>query len=396
MTRDRTAFPTPPSRPTRRRALKLMAGGTAMALAAPYCIRPAEAQENTLRALMWEGYALPEVIAAFEEAHGVRFTPTFFDGNSEAYNKLRVGGSKDFDLVQADGFWPGLYYREGLIRSFDFAALSSSGGYFPTFKPETFELLMDAESGDVFGAPFCWGSYGITYNADAVPAEKAGSLELMFDPDFAGRLSTSARFEENIAMAGILVAERMGTKDAPRPDGKSFNPYVLTDEELAGVEALLIEQKRLLLTRYQDNNTLRQLLAGQAVVAAPEFAQVYRLLRAEHDAGNLPTEFDHQLVPKEGGLGWVDTWLVTSGVEDGGRLELATAWIDMITSPEVMKKISLASGCSTTVDIRSLSTPEEQALFLMDRTAELEDMYMFDQPSSTEKWERVWSNMQAA
>ena len=33
---------------------------------------------------------------------------------------------------------------------------------------------------------------------------------------------------------------------------------------------------------------------------------------------------------------------------------------------------------------------------LMDRTEELTQMYMFDQPSSPEKWERVWSNMQAA
>ncbi|MDF2996668.1 MAG: extracellular solute-binding protein, partial [Xanthobacteraceae bacterium] len=32
----------------------------------------------------------------------------------------------------------------------------------------------------------------------------------------------------------------------------------------------------------------------------------------------------------------------------------------------------------------------------MDRTNELSDMYMFDQPSSPEKWERVWSRMQAA
>ena len=45
--------------------------------------------------------------------------------------------------------------------------------------------------------------------------------------------STSARFEENIALAGILAAHEMGTIEAERPDGKPFNPYVLTDDELA-------------------------------------------------------------------------------------------------------------------------------------------------------------------
>ena len=65
-------------------------------------------------------------------------------------------------------------------------------------------------------------------------------------------------------------------------------------------------------------------------------------------------------------------------------------------APENMKTISLIAGSSSTVDIRSISTPEEQKLFLMDRTEELSTMYQFDQPSSTEKWERVWSRMQAA
>lgn len=379
----------------RRQVLATMALGAAGAVAAPY-IRPASAAVTTLRALMWEGYVVREVIEAFEQEHKIKFAPTFFDGNSEAYNKLRVGGTKDFDLVQADGFWPSLYFREKLIRTIDYAKMPSTKNYFPVFQPDQFPLLTDATSGKHFGVPFCWGSYGITYNVAEVPAEKAKSIECLFDPAFSGRLSTSARFEENIALAGILVALRMGTKDKPRPDGKPFNPYVLTDEELAGVEKLLIEQKKLLLTRYQDNSTLEQLLESGSIVAAPEFAQVYRLLLAKKAKGEITAEFNHTLTPKEGGLGWVDTWLVSSGVADGPALDVCQSFINTMTTPETMKKIALASGCSTTVDIRALSTPEEQALYLMDRTGELKNMYMFDQPSSPEKWERVWSRMQAA
>ncbi|MCK0206633.1 extracellular solute-binding protein [Starkeya koreensis] len=379
----------------RRQALKTLAAGALATVTAPY-IRPASAAPTQLRALMWEGYLLPDVIAGFEEKYKVKFAPTFFDGNSEAYNKLRVGGTKDFDLVQADGFWPSLYFREKLIRTVDYAKMPSTQHLFPVFKPDQYKLLTDEKTGVQFGVPFCWGSYGTTYNADQVPAEKAASIEVLFDPEFGGRLSTSARFEENIALTGILVASRMGTIDKPRPDGKSFNPYVLTDAELDGVEKLLIEQKKLLLTRYQDNATLEQLLASGAVVAAPEFAQVYRLLLAKKAKGEIDTTFAHTLVPKEGGLGWVDTWLVSSGVPDGAGLDVCQSFIDLMTAPETMKKIALASGCSTTIDIRSLSTPEEQKLYLMDRTGELSKMYMFDQPSSTEKWERVWSRMQAA
>ena len=380
---------------SRRRMLKAVAAG-ALALSAGAQGKPARAQVPELRALMWEPYILPDVISAFEEKHKVKFTPTFFDGNSEAYNKLRVGGTKDFDLAQADGFWPSLYFKEGLIRQIDYARMPNTRNYFPVFAPRQYKLLTDATSDAHFGAPFCWGSYGITFNAEGIPPEKAASLESLFDPAYARKLSASARFEENIALAGILVSARLGTRDKPRPDGKPFNPYVLTDEELAAIEKLLIEQKKLLLTRYQDNDTLRQLLASGAVVAAPEFAQVYRQLLMRKAAGEVDGDFRHTLIPKEGGLGWVDTWLVTSGVEDEAKLDMALDFIDTMISPETMKAIGVATGCSTAVDIRSISTPEDQKLYLMDRTEELKDMYMFDQPSSPEKWERVWSNMQAA
>ncbi|WP_083198461.1 ABC transporter substrate-binding protein [Pararhizobium polonicum] len=376
---------------TRRTVLKT---GAAAALSMPF-VRPSWAAPQTIRALMWEAYVLPDVVTAFEEKHNVKFVATFFDGNSEAYNKLRVGGAKEFDLVQADGFWPQLYFNEGLIRTVDYAAVPGAANYLPEFQPETFKVLTDAKSGGKIGFPFCWGAYGITYDAANVAPEKTQTIECLFNPDYAGRLSTSARFEENIALAALLVTDRMGTRDKPRPDGKPFNPYVLTDEELDGVQKLLTEQKALLLTRYQDNPTLFQLLQSGAVVAATEFAQVFRQLLTSKD-GNPKGDFRHTLKMKEGGLGWVDTWLVTSGVADGERLDICNSFIDTMISSTVMKRIGEVAGCSTTIDLRSVSSEEERKLYLMDRSSEIAGLFMFDQPSSPEKWERIWSNVQAA
>ncbi len=372
----------------------VLAAGAATALSMPF-IRPSSAAPTELRALMWEAYILPDVITKFEETHNVKFVGTFFDGNSEAYNKLRVGGAKEFDLVQADGFWPQLYFRENLIRGVDYAAVANASGYLPEFHAEKFKVLTDPESGTKIGFPFCWGAYGITYDAGVVAPEKTETIQCMFNEEFAGRLSTSARFEENIALAALLVTDQMGTRNAERPDGKPFNPYVLTDAELDGVQKLLTEQKKLLLTRYQDNPTLFQLLQSGAVVAATEFAQVYRQLLTAKDGGPK-ADFRHALKMKEGGLGWVDTWLVTTGVADGPHLDLCNAFINEMISAAVMKRIGEVAGCSATIDLRSISTEEERKLFLMDRSSEIADLFMFDQPSSPEKWERIWSNVQAA
>ena len=379
---------------TRMTRRAVLSSAAAITLSAPF-VRPAWAATPELRALMWEAYLLPDTVTAFEEAHQVKLVPSFFDGNSEAYNKLRVGGANEFDLVQADGFWPQLYFREGLIRAVDYTKVAGTAGYLPEFAAETFKVLTDPVSGAKLGFPFCWGAYGITYDAAVVAADQTQSLTCMFDEAWAGRLSTSSRFEENIALAALLVTAEMGTREAPRPDGKPFNPYVLTDDELAGVEKLLIQQKGLLLTRYQDNPTLFQLLQSGAVVAATEFAQVYRQLLTASD-GMTKGDFRHTLQPKEGGLGWVDTWLVTTGVADGEKMDLCNAFVDTMISAPVMKRIGEVAGCSTTVDLRATATEEERKLYLMDRSSEIAGLFMFDQPSSPEKWERVWSNVQAA
>lgn len=369
--------------------------GVSQVLPTPF-LRKAEAATLQLRALMWEPYVLPDMIAAFEADHGAKVSMTFFDGNSEAYNKLKLGGTKDFDLVQADGFWSRLYRREGLIRDIDLAKIDSMANVFPVFRAPDYELLNSEETGEHIGVPFCWGGYGITYNADQITEDQVSTLGVLFDPANGGHLSASARFEENIALAAILVTARMGTQTAERPDGKPFNPYVLTDAELAEVEKLLIQQKGLLMTRYQDLGTLNNLMRSGVVWAAPEFSQVYRQLEELRVKGESSVNIQHKLQAKEGGLGWIDSWMVTSGVEDGDKLDICLDFMNRMLKPEHMKQIADKAGTSTCVDIRSLSTEEERALFLMDRTDELKGLHMFDQPSSPEKWERVWSNMEAA
>jgi spermidine/putrescine-binding protein len=380
---------------SRRKFLKagVAVAGTA-ALARPY-IGDAEAATPTLRLLMWQPYAIKESIAAFESGLGAKFAPTFFDGNSEAFNKLKVGGTKDFDMVMADGFWPRLYFRQGLTKALDYSKIPNMSGVFPDFLPTSFKLLADEEGKNNIAAPNCWGGYGITVNATEIAKEDIGSIELLLNSKYAGHFSTNSRFEENIALMGILAATKLGTKDGPRPDGKPFNPYQLTDDELAETKRLLIEQKKLLLTRYQDYDALDRLMRAKSVWAAPEFSETYRHLTVLRKEGKLDFDVQHVLKPKEGGLGWVDTWMI-SAEADSERTELAHKWIDLFLQKDNYVRVVRSTGYGGVVDIRSLLSADENALYFQDRSAEASQLHMFDQPSSPEKWERIWSDVEAS
>jgi len=376
---------------TRRKLLK---GAGAIALTAPF-IRNAQAATLELRWLGWEHYNVSSIVSGFEKEYGVKVSSGFFDGNSEAYNKLKAGGTNDFDLVMADGFWPRLYAKQGLTRPVDYDRLENLDKVFDDFKAPNYMLLQEEDGDNMIAAPNCWGGYGLTINTDKIAPEDADSLSVLFNEKYAGHLSTSARFEENIALAGILAADALGTKDGPRPDGKPFNPYVLTDAELEEAKNLLIRQKRLLLNRWNDEDTLERLLRAQAVWASPEWSGIYRRIAFDRMDGKTDLNMRHVLRPREGGLGWVDTWAITSGV-DSEREELAHKWISWRLKPENMAIIATEVGWSPTVDVRDLIPERYVETMFLNETSAIRGLYQFDAPSSPEKWERVWSEVEAA
>ena len=403
MSKTRTGTGSNSIEPTRRRVSRrsVLKGAAALAAAGftwksigPF-VRNAEAATLELRWLGWEHYNVKSLTAEFEGRHGVKVSAGFFDGNSEAWNKLRAGGTQDFDLVMADGFWPRLYARQGLVQAVDYSKLDLSN-VFDDFVPPKFTLLRAEDSEDMIAAPNCWGGYGFTVNTGKVAAEDQESVNLLFNETYEGHLSTSARFEENIALAGILAAHNMGTQGGPRPDGKSFNPYVLSDEELAECQRLLIKQKGLLVNRWNDEDTLERLLRAQVVWASPEWSGIYRRIHFDKLDGKSELNMRHVLKPTEGGLGWVDQWSITSGVTDSEKLEIAHKWIDFRLERESMKTVAVEIGWAPTVDVRDMLSERYVDTLFLNETESIHGLYQFDAPSSPEKWERVWSAVEAA
>ena len=375
-------------------AAALTAAGFTWKSIGPF-VRDADAATLELRWLGWEHYNVKSLTAEFENRHNVKVSAGFFDGNSEAWNKLRAGGTQDFDLVMADGFWPRLYAKQGLVQSVDYSKLDLSN-VFDDFVPPKFTLLRAEDSEDMIAAPNCWGGYGFTVNTDKIVAEDQESVNLLFNEKYEGHLSTSARFEENIALAGILAAHNMGTQDGPRPDGKSFNPYVLSDEELEECKRLLIKQKGLLVNRWNDEDTLERLLRAQVVWASPEWSGIYRRIHFDKLDGKSDLNMRHVLKPTEGGLGWVDQWSITSGVTDSEKLEIAHKWIDFRLEREAMKTVAVEIGWAPTVDVRDMLDERYVDTLFLNETESIHGLYQFDAPSSPEKWERIWSAVEAA
>jgi spermidine/putrescine-binding protein len=132
------------------------------------------------------------------------------------------------------------------------------------------------------------------------------------------------------------------------------------------------------------------------VWASPEWSGIYRRIRFDKLDGKTDLDMTHVLQPKEGGLGWVDTWAITAGVKDGEKLEVAHKWIDWRLKPENMAIMATEVGWSPTVDVRKIIPERYVETMFLNNTAAIRSLYQFDAPSSPEKWERVWSEVEAA
>ena len=137
-------------------------------------------------------------------------------------------------------------------------------------------------------------------------------------------------------------------------------------------------------------------MRGGAVWAAPEFAETYRHLTVLRKEGKIDFDVEHVLKPKEGGLGWVDTWMISSDA-DSERAELA----HRLDRPLPRRRTITSASCARPAmaarsTCATLLKPDEIELYFQNRSAEASQLHMFDQPSSPEKWERIWSDVEAS
>jgi spermidine/putrescine-binding protein len=131
------------------------------------------------------------------------------------------------------------------------------------------------------------------------------------------------------------------------------------------------------------------------VWASPEFSEIYRRLTRARWAGEIDFDVAHMLQPDEGGLGWIDSWQLSSGTTDTEIVELAHHWMNHFVSKTSMTRVA-GIGVAPCYDVRDALEEQEMKLLMLDRTAELRGLHMFDQPSSPEKWERIWNEIEAA
>src|SRR4030081_3917517 len=82
-------------------------------------------KEDTLSLLVWEGYADPSFVHAFEEGHHCKVVASYMGSSDELVAKLRGGSASNYDVISPSSDVATSIVRAGLAVSLDLSKFPS-------------------------------------------------------------------------------------------------------------------------------------------------------------------------------------------------------------------------------------------------------------------------------
>jgi spermidine/putrescine-binding protein len=317
--------------------------------------------EGELNAILWEGYAPPKSIKAFEDEYGIDMNVTAIASNDEVFSKIR-SQSGQYDLIPATTDVTEQYIDQGLVQPLDLDQVPNSESVFGAFK----DLPQVEKDGESYGVPHTWSADPIIYNADAISAPEQ-SYEALFDDQYAGKVSLYDDLGSLWVGAQVL----------------GYDPFNLTDDQMSEVVSLMQEQKDLDRKYWSSGDDLIKLMASGEVDIATGWSYMYTQLKDE--GVNVK-----RISPDEGNLGWVDTLMVPAGAENPCA---AYKWMDWALSPEGGSQTAKASGYSiANPEVAEDLSPAEVKDLHMDDPGFVDSIVLWepvDRPFYQDSWNQV-------
>jgi putative spermidine/putrescine transport system substrate-binding protein len=300
----------------------LMAAG--LGLAAILAGSPmVEAKE--LRILAWQGYADDDWVKEFEAQCGCDTSVVFIGTDDEIWAKIKGSEGKDFDLFAVNTAQLQRYIDAGLTTPIDVDKIPNQKATLPRFQ-DLSKVTGVMRDGKVHAIPYAFDAIGIIYDPKKVKSPP-DSMTALWDPQYKGKVLDYDNGEHNFSITALT----MGVQ----------NPFNLTPDQLGIAEKKLVDLKHNVLSFYTTADEALQLYQNNdvAIIFANYGQQQVKMMK---DAG-LDVVYVN---PKEGALAWLDTWALTSGVQDK---ELAESWINFVLQKKIGEQLSARTGFGNTV-----------------------------------------------
>ncbi|HMD41752.1 MAG TPA: ABC transporter substrate-binding protein [Candidatus Acidoferrum sp.] len=330
-------------------------------------------KEESLSLLVWEGYADPSFIRAFEEAHHCKVTASYMGSSDDLIAKLRGGSASNYDVISPSSDVASSIAQTGLAEPLDLGKLPN----YSQLAPKLRDLPLVKAGAQTFGVPFMWGPNPLLYDTTAF-SKAPDSWTVFWDPKYKGKLSI---WDD---LSTVYMAAQVLGYDQPDPS----ELYHLTDDQLAAVKQKLIELKPNVRKIWSTGGELTNLFENHEVVAAMGWPLMTNQLRT----ANFPIG---ETIPRENTTGWIDHLMITKA---SSHKELAYAFLDYMIQAQTQKKISDVTHYTPANPgaAQFMSADERKGLHLDDSDAYMQRIYFWQDVPRRARYIEIWNEVKAA
>lgn len=327
----------------------------------------------TLSLLVWEGYADPSFVRAFEEAHHCKISAAYMGSSDELVAKLRGGSASNYDVISPSSDVATMIASSGLAAPLDLSKLPS----YAQLSEKLRSLPLVRVNGAIYGVPFTWGPNPLLYDTTAFLKPPQSWVDL-WDPKLKGKISV---WDE---LSTIDMAAQVLGYDKPDPN-HLFN---LNDEELENVKKKLLELKPNVRKYWTTGGELTNLFENHEIVAAMGWPLMTNQLRK----AGFPIG---ETIPKENTTGWIDHLMITAASD---HKDLATEFLEYMIEATTQKQVADVTGYdpSNPQAAQFMSDDQKKSLHLDNVDGYMSHIYFWEQYPRREKYNEIWNEVKAA
>ena len=327
----------------------------------------------TLNLLVWEGYADPSYVKAFEEQNHCKVSASYMGSSDELMAKLRGGSSGNYDVISPSSDVASSIVSAGLAAPIDLSRIPSYG----QLSTQLTSLPLVHANGQVYGVPFMWGPDPIIYDTTVFP-QPPDSWSLFWDAKYKGKISV---WDD---LSTVYMAAQVLGYDKPEPT----HLYNLSDQELEAVKKKLLELKPNVRKMWSTGGELTNLFQSHEVV----LAMGWPLNTAELKKSNFPVG---ETIPKENTTGWIDHLMVTAGSENK---ELAHRFLAYMVEAKTQKAVTDVTHYvpANPQAGQYMSREEVKNLHLDDVDNYQKRIYFWQNVPRRQKYTEIWNEVKAA
>jgi putative spermidine/putrescine transport system substrate-binding protein len=281
--------------------------------------------KDTLRILAWPGYADRDWVVQFEKQTNSKVEVTIADTDDVFWQKLTKNNGQDFDVFAANTAELQRYIDVGIAAPLDLEKIPNTKNQLPRFQQlmKTPGIMRDNK---IYAVPFTYSEMGLIYDRNQIKTPPTSMSEI-WNPKYKGKVLLYDGTIHNFSFTALVLGMK--------------NPFKLSEGESTQVFDKLIalrsNQPRFYLSPEEGTKIFTE---DKMALMFGNFGaqQVKSLQDAGADIGYI--------IPNEGALAWLDTWIITSTTK---HRDLAEQWINFAISSSISWELSKRQGLANTL-----------------------------------------------